>query len=51
MIGRRDSRECEKEGGVKRAITVFVLQNIGILAGIVSLYILAKFQDNFHIQL
>lgn len=36
---------------VKKAMTVFVLQNIGILAGIVSLYVLAKFQDDIHIQL
>lgn len=37
--------------GVKKAMTVFLLQNIGILTGIVSLFILAKFQDDIQIQL
>jgi len=30
---------------------LFLLQNVGILAGIVSLYVLAKFQDDIQIQL
>lgn len=35
---------------VKSALFVFLLQNIGILAGISSLFVLAKFQDNIHIN-
>lgn len=37
--------------GVKNAMLVFLLQNIGILSGIVSLFVLAKFQDDIHIEL
>jgi hypothetical protein len=37
--------------GVKKALLVFLLQNIGILTGIVSLFVLAKFQDDIQIQL
>ena len=34
----------------KSAFTVFLLQNIGILTGIFSLFILAKFQDKIQID-
>ena len=34
----------------KSAFTVFFLQNIGILTGIFSLFILAKFQDKIQID-
>jgi zinc transporter 14 len=37
--------------GVRNAMLVFLLQNIGILSGIVSLFVLAKFQDDIHIEL
>ena len=37
--------------GVKNAMLVFLLQNIGILSGIVSLFVLAKFQDDIQIEL
>ena len=37
--------------GVKKALLVFLLQNIGILSGIVSLFVLAKYQDDIQIQL
>ena len=37
--------------GVRKALLIFLLQNIGILTGIVSLFILAKFQDDIQIQL
>ncbi len=37
--------------GVKRAIKVFFLQNVGIMSGIVSLFVLAKFQDDIQIQM
>ena len=36
---------------VKKAMLVFLLQNIGIMSGIVSLFVLAKFQDDIQIQL
>ena len=35
---------------VKSALVVFFLQNVGILVGIFSLYILAKYQDDIQID-
>ena len=37
--------------GVKEAVKVFLLQNIGIMSGIVSLFVLARFQDDILIQM
>ena len=39
-----------KKQGLKKALFVFLLQNVGILAGIFSLFFLAKFQDDIQIQ-
>ena len=35
---------------VKSALVVFFLQNVGILVGIFSLFILAKYQDDIQID-
>ena len=36
---------------VRSALVVFFLQNVGILSGIGSLYVLARFQDDIQIDL
>jgi len=35
---------------VKDALFVFVLQNVGVILGIVSLFVLARFQDEIQIE-
>jgi zinc transporter 14 len=35
---------------VKDALFVFMLQNLGIILGIVSLFVLARFQDEIQIE-
>ena len=41
-----ESLDTASKTSVSSALAVFFLQNLGILAGIVCLYTLARFQDN-----
>ena len=40
-----------KEASMTKSLLVFGLQNLGILAGIVCLFVLAKYQDDIQVSL
>ena len=40
--------ETASKTSVTSALAVLLLQNIGILAGVLSLYVLARFQDDIN---
>ena len=45
------NREVEKQSRVsaKKALFTFFLQNVGIIIGVLSLYVLAIFQDDIQL--